>query len=72
MWDTIKDLLKTRGVQLLSRYVGIGASMLGTKLGVELPPDGTQGFSTVVALFVVGGLCLAIDLWSHKKQAEAK
>ena len=72
MWDTLKDLLKTRGVQLMSRYVGMGAGMLGVKLQTELPADAVQGFSTVVSLFVVGGLCLAIDLWSHRKQADAK
>ena len=70
--DFLKDLIATRGAQLLARYVGVGVTALATKFSVEVNPEDTEGFAKVIGVFVVAGLCFAIDHFSHKKQAEEK
>lgn len=72
MLDTIKDLLKTRGAQLLARYAAMGLVALATKLGVEVKDAESAGMA--VATLVVGAILLGIDHWAHKeiKKDEAK
>lgn len=72
MWETIKDLISTRGVQLIARYSGVGITALATKFSMEVKPEDADGFSKVIAVFIVGGICFAIDHFSHAKQADEK
>lgn len=68
--DFIKDMIATRGAQLLARYVAMGLVALATKLGVELNADDASGGAKVVGVLVAAGICSVIDHFSHKKQAE--
>jgi hypothetical protein len=70
--DFLKDLIATRGVQLIARYAGVGLVALGTKLSVELTPDQVSNTSSAVAAFVAAGICALIDHFSHAKQADEK
>ncbi len=68
MLDTIKSLVMSRGVQLLSRYVGVGLALLAGKASVEVPAADAAGASNTIALLVGAGVCLLADLIAHKLQ----
>lgn len=68
MVDTIKALIMSRGVQLLSRYAGVGLALLAGKASVQIPEADAAGASNTVAMLVCAGVCLLIDLISHKLQ----
>lgn len=68
MVETIKALIMSRGVQLVSRYAGVGLALLAGKASVEVPAPDAAGASNTVALLVCAGVCLLIDLIAHKLQ----
>ena len=69
--DFIKDLLLTRGVQVGSRYIGQGLTALATYLHVTGDPATVNTSAGFIASLVGAGLGIAIDHFSHAKQAEA-
>jgi len=69
--DFITDLIKTRGAQLISRYAAMGVIYVSAKIGVSTPDAQVAGVSEWVAGLVVAGVLIAIDHFSHAKQAEA-
>ena len=70
MAEVLKGILMSRGVQLLSRYAGVGLAYLGAKAQVTIPDADAVGASNAVALLVAGGVCLLVDLISHKFQKD--
>ena len=72
MWDTVKNLLQTRGVQLLSRYAGVGLTWCAAKVGVVLAADQLTSASSGLSLLAIGGLCFGIDLWIHSAKKDDK
>jgi hypothetical protein len=73
MLETIKALVMSRGTQLLSRYIGVGLTMLAGKASVEIPAADAAGTSNTVALLIGAGVCLLMDLIAHSLQkTEAK
>lgn len=71
MWDTIKDLLTSRGSQLIARYAGIGLVWLASKEGVVFSADQLTNFSSGLALLVIGAICFGIDHFVHNTNAAA-
>ena len=72
MWDTIKELLQTRGAQLLSRYVGIGLVFVAGKVGVVFEGSQLESLSSGLTLLITGAVLFGIDHWIHKKTNETK
>ncbi len=68
MAEVLKALIGTRGVQLVARYAGIGLVWLAAKAQVTMEQTQIDATSTVVGTLVAGGLCLLVDLISHKFQ----
>ena len=68
MVETIKALIMSRGVQLVSRYAGVGLALLAGKASVEVPAPDAAGAANTVGLLVGAGVCLLIDLIAHKMQ----
>lgn len=68
IWDFIKQIISTRGVQLLSRYLGTALFSLATYLGVTFDADTTNKAVLVVATCLIALVCKGIDLLSHKMQ----
>ncbi len=66
--EFIKDLIKTRGGQLVSRYAGVGLAALAVKMNVVLSPEDSAGFANVIGVAVVALIMFGIDHWSHAKQ----
>lgn len=67
--DFIKDLIASRGTQLLARYAANGLIALGTKFALTISVDDANATGKVAAAFVGAGACWAIDHFSHAAQA---
>lgn len=69
MWfDTLKDLLTSRGSQLLARYTGIGLVWLSAKIGVVFSPEQLTSVSSGLSMLVIGAILFGLDLWIHGKK----
>ena len=64
----LKELIATRGVQLLARYGGIGLVALGTKLAITVDPAAAATTSQTLAAFIGAGVLMLIDHFSHAQQ----
>lgn len=65
----IRDLIATRGAQLIARYAAMGLIALGTKLAVNADAAQTAASANEIAAFVVAGILALIDHYSHAAQA---
>jgi hypothetical protein len=72
MWDTIKEVLQSRGVQLLSRYAGIGLLFLAGKVGVTFEASQVESMSSGLSLLIVSAILLLADHFIHAKNEAAK
>lgn len=66
MWTVIKDLLTTRGAQLVARYSGVGLTMLATKLGITFEASQLSSMSSGLTTLVIAGLLFLADHYIHK------
>ena len=66
--DFLKDIISTRGAQLVARYAGVGLTALGTYLGATIPAANLSSVAETVGALVVAAVLFAIDHWSHKEQ----
>ncbi len=64
----IKQIIATRGAQLLTRYVGTLLAMLATWAGVA--PDGDNHTAVFITSILVALLCKVVDLVSHAIQKD--
>ena len=72
MWDTIKDLLITRGPQLIARYTGMALVSLGTYIGATAKPEDIGVTANLIATFGIAGICAIVDHFLHAKIEEVK
>lgn len=68
MWQMLKDLIATRGAQLIARYAANALIALATKYAITLDLSDATSFSKVIGAFSAAGICWLIDHWSHSKQ----
>ena len=69
MWfDTLKDLLTSRGSQLLARYVGVGLVWVASKVGVVFAADQLTSISSGLSMLVIGAILFGLDHWIHSKK----
>lgn len=68
MWDSIKALIATRGVQLLSRYAGVGLTWLAAQAHLTPQTGEVDTTATFVASLVGAAVCFVIDHFSHSEQ----
>ena len=69
MLDQLKDFVSTRGVQLLSRYLGQGLSTAAVYLHVTGDPATVHTSASFLATLIGAGVCAALDHYSHTQQA---
>lgn len=67
MLDTILGLIRTRGAQLISRYVGIGLLFLAGKVGVVFDTTQLSSVSTGLSMLIIGGFLFILDHYIHAK-----
>ena len=70
MWDGIKMLISSRGVQLVSRYIGMGLVWLAGQVHLVPKAGEVDSSSTFIASLVGAAVCFAIDHFSHAAQKE--
>ena len=66
--DTLKNMLASRIIQLVVRYLSIGLVALGTYLGVQNSAADVQSCAGVIASFVAAGVGMIVDHYSHALQ----
>lgn len=64
-WQFVKDLISSRGAQMLARYLSYPVTALATWAGIHIAANDETQWLTLTATIVAGVLCHAIDLWSH-------
>ena len=72
MAEILKQLVGSRGVQLVSRYAAVGITWLAAQAKVTADAAQIDATAQVVAMLAAGGVCLLIDLVSHSIQKKAK
>ena len=72
MWDTIKELLQTRGAQLLSRYAGIGLLFIAGKVGITFEASQVESMSSGLSLLIIASILLLADHYIHAKNEVAE
>lgn len=71
IWDTVKDFLSTRGVQLGARWILTYAIMpLATYLGIKLGDDQAAQAAVILATILVAGAVNLIERFAHKTQQQ--
>lgn len=63
--DWIREVITTRGAQLISRYLQAGLVSLGTYLGVKYNSDALASFVAFVVPMIIAGLLHLLDLWQN-------
>lgn len=66
----IKDVISSRGVQILARYFANLLILAGTNFHLTIPDDDANKTATVVATFLGAVVCWFIDHFSHSVQKE--
>jgi hypothetical protein len=68
MFDTIKELISTRGVQLFARYGATALIALGAKASVTVDANDAAAVAKVAGAFLVASIFWVIDHYSHAQQ----
>lgn len=69
--DYLKELIATRGVQLLARYAANGLMLLAGKYAFAASQDDVNATAHLAATAVAALACWTIDHYSHSKQLSA-
>lgn len=72
MWDIIKQLISTRGLQLIMRYIGTGLFSLAAWCGATVSNEDGQKATLVISTIVIALICKGVDLFSHWLQTKNK
>ncbi len=72
IWDFIRQIIASRGAQLISRYVATGLFSLATYLGVSFDADTTTKTTYVIVTCLIAAALKIFDLVSHKMQQADK
>ncbi len=72
MWDIVKQVISTRGLQLIVRYLGTALFSLATWCGATVSNEDGQKVTIVVSTIIVALICKGVDLFSHWLQAKNK
>jgi hypothetical protein len=70
MWAMIRNVIATRGAQLVARYAAIGLVALGTKLSVACSAADVNTTAQTIGAFTIAAVLVVIDHYSHAKQGE--
>jgi small neutral amino acid transporter SnatA (MarC family) len=72
MAEILKQLVGSRGTQLVSRYAAVGLTWLAAQAKVTADAAQVEATAGFVAMLAAGGVCLLIDLISHSIQKKAE
>ncbi len=68
--ETIRNVISTRGAQLVARFATYGVSAVAGKLGLSMAEGQAENVAAFAASVLVALVLMGIDFYSHKKQAE--